>query len=379
MSPQNARALAAVIRLLSELLEASGNDGDRGALTAAFAEVLTEEGDPMQHISLLDRLVDDFGSLFDDFIPIGVSLEATLNADPAKLPSRNSSSVASNSSSSRRRRFGFGLHRENSKLDGESKVSSIFRTLSKNKGSNDHDLRGSLYARSRPIDVDPRLRGPIRPSSRDRRSPHPYSGPVSREQASASTEDLIHQDNSSQEDLSSRLANGNSRVGSVRRKRRSSLSDLRPLSALIETPSSPAGTPTNNTPSRAESSEGNKAGRPSPSPSRFGSPDRAMPAPVRPSTPSRKENIDPNQEQATLKRHNAIRTPVQENSKREQARSIPTRGMELKERPALLNATEVRRPQRGNSPQKQQTLRLQSPQKVFPFRSPCLCQKVKLT
>ncbi|OOF97467.1 hypothetical protein ASPCADRAFT_206299, partial [Aspergillus carbonarius ITEM 5010] len=60
MSPQNRRALASMIRLLAELLDASGSDGDRGALTAAFAEVLTVEGDPMHHISLLDRLVDDF-------------------------------------------------------------------------------------------------------------------------------------------------------------------------------------------------------------------------------------------------------------------------------------------------------------------------------
>ncbi len=41
------------------LLDASGNDGDRGALTATFAELLVREGNPHEYITLLDRLVDD--------------------------------------------------------------------------------------------------------------------------------------------------------------------------------------------------------------------------------------------------------------------------------------------------------------------------------
>ena len=349
MGPQNARALAGTIRLLSELLDACGNDGDRGALTAAFAEVLTEEGDPMHHVSLLDRLVDDFGTLFDDFVPIGAPLEEILNVDPAKSPSRNSSSMASNSSSLRRR-LGFGMHRETLKADGEGKVSSILRTLSKNKGSHDPELstlRGSLYAR---------------PRIRDQRSPHPNSRPSSREQASVSTEELVRGGSCSQENLLSSPArggaNGNSRVGSVRRKRRSSLSDLRPLSTLIEMPSSSAGTPTNAMPSQVDS-------HPSPSPSRFDLPDRTGSPPPRPSTPSRKENIDPNMEQS--KRYQALRTPTRENSCRDQAGSV--KGTELKERPGLLNAAQARRLQTANSPPKSQKLRMQSPQKVFSLSS----------
>ena len=49
----------------SSLLDASGNDGDRGALTAAFAEMLANDDNPQMYISLLDRLVEDFDILFD--------------------------------------------------------------------------------------------------------------------------------------------------------------------------------------------------------------------------------------------------------------------------------------------------------------------------
>lgn len=51
--------------MLYSLLEASGNDGDRGALTAAFTELLVPEGDPHVYISLLDRLVEDFELFFE--------------------------------------------------------------------------------------------------------------------------------------------------------------------------------------------------------------------------------------------------------------------------------------------------------------------------
>ena len=47
------------------LLDASGNDGDRGALIASFTEVLVLDGNPHDYITLLDRLVDDYDTLFD--------------------------------------------------------------------------------------------------------------------------------------------------------------------------------------------------------------------------------------------------------------------------------------------------------------------------
>lgn len=168
ISPQNRRALAAIIRLLAELLDASGNDGDRGALTMAFAEVLTEEGDPVQHVSLLDRLVDDFDNLFEEFVPGGASVEGTLSFDQNKTANKNTGSVGSNSSSFRKR-FGFSLHKESQKSEGESKVASILRTLSKRQSPADSEPntpKGSLM-RSKSTDVDARL-GLLRPASRDR-------------------------------------------------------------------------------------------------------------------------------------------------------------------------------------------------------------------
>lgn len=51
------------------LLDASGNDGDRGALIASFAEALVLDGNPHDYITLLDRIVDDYDDLFDGNMP----------------------------------------------------------------------------------------------------------------------------------------------------------------------------------------------------------------------------------------------------------------------------------------------------------------------
>lgn len=57
------------------LLDASGNDGDRGVLIASFAEALVLDGNPHDYITLLDRIVDDYDSLFDGIttlsLPVG--------------------------------------------------------------------------------------------------------------------------------------------------------------------------------------------------------------------------------------------------------------------------------------------------------------------
>lgn len=57
------------------LLDASGNDGDRGVLIASFAETLVLDGNPHDYITLLDRIVDDYDNLFDGIttlsLPVG--------------------------------------------------------------------------------------------------------------------------------------------------------------------------------------------------------------------------------------------------------------------------------------------------------------------
>ncbi|KAE8149326.1 hypothetical protein BDV25DRAFT_156608 [Aspergillus avenaceus] len=364
MSPQNRRALASLVRLLADLLDASGNDGDRGALTAAFAEILTVEGDPIQYISLLDRLVDDFDNLFDEYIPGGSSLEGILNCDQSKPVAHTVGSINSNASSFRKR-FGFSLHRESQRYEGESKVSSILRTLSKGKSSGDSEQgsqRGSIL-RSKSIDIDTGLGHFLRPGSRDR-------------SVASISQENIRRPGSSQAETSSLSsirempANG----VKVRRKRRSSLSDLRPGTASTDasamspgedqrpvTPGSTSDlvTPTKQT--RSQTNYGSGSPRRSTSPFKNGSPIRmtspSRRSPTRPVTPSRKENIDPKAEhRASRKKGDAPMSPTQEAKRRSRATSVPgSRVPGLKERSLPVNGTAVH---------KSQKLRMQSPQKL---------------
>ncbi|KAL4987721.1 hypothetical protein BDW68DRAFT_187821 [Aspergillus falconensis] len=372
MSPQNRRALASLIRLLADLLDASGSDGDRGALTAAFAEILTVEGDPMQHISLLDRLVDDFDHLFDEFISGGSTLEGILTNELTRTTSQTPGSVGSNASSFRKR-FGFGLHRENS---GESKVASILRTLSKNKGPNESEAgtqRGSILVRSKSIDVDTSLSSLLRPGSRDR------SG-------ASTSQEMLRRPGSAQEDPQSSLKGiSGSGVVRIRRKRRSSLSDLRPGTASTDVsnvspsqaprPTTPGSSSTNLqtdlvTPSksaRPQTSHGSGSTARSTSPlkgsppPRLGSPSRR--SPVRPVTPSRKENVDPKYAPSERSAMNKIEESISSTSEPKRRPGM-TRTPVLKERVAQINGSEAKRPLSSPSLTRSQRLRLQSPQKL---------------
>ncbi|RDW62957.1 putative Rho guanyl nucleotide exchange factor [Aspergillus mulundensis] len=372
MSPQNRRALASLIRLLADLLDASGSDGDRGALTAAFAEILTAEGDPMQHISLLDRLVDDFDHLFDEFVSGGSSLEGILTSELTRTTSQTPGSVGSNASSFRKR-FGFGLHRENS---GEGKVASILRTLSKNKGPNDSEPgtpRGSMLVRSKSIDVDTSLSSLLRPGSRDR------SGP-------STSQEMLRRPGSSQEDPQSSLKGvSGSGVVRVRRRRRSSLSDMRPGTASSDVshvsqssqaprPTTPGSSSTNLqgdlvTPlmsARPQTSHGSGSTARSVSPlkgsppPRTGSPNRR--SPIRPVTPSRKENVDPRYTPSERNVMDKIEESVSPTEPKR--RSGISRTPALKERVAQINGSEAKRPLSSSSLTRSQRLRLQSPQKL---------------
>lgn len=223
LSPQNKRAFSTTVHLLSDLLDASGSDGDRGALIATFTEALVLEGNPHDYIMLLDRIVDDYDNLFesaftgrekDDMAPGTGSLSSTR--------SFNTGSMNSNASSLRKR-FGFNtLSRENSKNEQESKVASIWRTLSKNTRSpGDSNMPKASLVRSRSTDSDNRMLPPSRPASRDRpttsgSSDEPRSRPGS-----------SHLNTST---LSSIGENTPSKPPPLpRKKRRSSLSDLTSL------------------------------------------------------------------------------------------------------------------------------------------------------
>jgi hypothetical protein len=242
MAPQNKRAFIAIIKLLADLLDGCGNDGDRGAMTVAFAELLVSEGDPHDYINLLDRMVEDSERLFEDIGP-GASTGYTtpqygsMSSTTRSTRSINTGSLTSNASSLRKR-FGLDtLLRQNSnKTDPESRP-SMWRTLSKNsrnaaggEQTSSSLSKGSLN-RSRSIDVDNRIESPgRRPVSRDR--PSILGAFDERPASSHSRLSTIGASPPQETAVVSKLQ---------KKKRRSSLSDLKALMAAtsLDSPASP--------------------------------------------------------------------------------------------------------------------------------------------
>ncbi|KAF8861700.1 hypothetical protein BDZ45DRAFT_799876 [Acephala macrosclerotiorum] len=237
MAPQNRRAFIAIIKLLADLLEGCGNDGDRGALTISFAELLVIDGEPHEYINLLDRMVEDQERLFDDIGPGAIQGYGTGNnsAFGSISGGRNNASatgsVASNTSSFRKR-FADTLLRQNSKGDGDRP--SVWRTLSK---TNRHVATGEVITpsslskgslnRSRSIEGSPR-----RPSSRDRPTvlgafderPTSSQGPSTRLSTIGASPPPEEQKDTTK---------------TLKKKRRSSLSDLKTLVAAAALANSP--------------------------------------------------------------------------------------------------------------------------------------------
>ncbi|KAI4205670.1 MAG: hypothetical protein LQ350_000167 [Teloschistes chrysophthalmus] len=232
MSPQSRRAFTAAIKLLSDLLDAAGNDGDRGALMASFTEALVSGSNPHGYIILFDRLVEDYDNLFE------ASAVNSTDASPGtgttsdslkRHRSVNTGSMSSNASSLKKR-FGFGnLSRENSKSESESKVASVWRALNKNaKSPSENQLqpgslsKGSLL-RSKSTDTNPWMLPPPRPVSRDLPTP-PSASP---RDASSSRATSSHMNmsilNTIGEDTPTKVP------VTLKKKRRSSLSDLKPI------------------------------------------------------------------------------------------------------------------------------------------------------
>ncbi|KAI5866719.1 hypothetical protein GGS23DRAFT_284443 [Durotheca rogersii] len=230
MAPQNRRAFTALIKLLADLLDGCGNDSDRGALTLAFAELLTDNDTAHNYINLLDRLVEDCDHIFYEgpsgfgagMSHMGAIFES-MNSTTRSVKSHNGS-LTSNTSSLRRK-FGFDnfLSRQNSKNDGDSR-SSVWRSLSKHNrhpgtGENSTLTRNSVV-RTKSIDAGVpsgpnKLR---RPGSRDR---PPIAGAFD---DSFSRPTSSHKLETIGEPETEEVGSGDSR-----RKRRSSLSDLQDL------------------------------------------------------------------------------------------------------------------------------------------------------
>jgi hypothetical protein len=232
MAPQNRRAFIAIIKLLADLLDGCGNDGDRGALTLAFAELLVDDGNPSDYMNLLDRLVEDCDRIFEKAEaadPTSLLLRGSPYDSLAAWTAGNrsqksiSGSVTSNTSSLRRK-FGFDtLLRQNSKTETERP--SMWRTLSKHsKTPSSESVSISIASRSKSVDmganytISNRLR---RPGSRDR---PPVAGAF---------DDIGHRPASSHrlETIGEPEVAESADTKSLKKKRRSSLSDLKTLMA----------------------------------------------------------------------------------------------------------------------------------------------------
>ncbi len=242
MAPQNRRAFVGIVKLLADLLEGCGNDADRGSLTAAFSELLVVEGDPHDFINLLDRLVEDSDRLFDDLGPafssgLATPLYGSVSSATRSTFSTNTGSITSNTSSIRKR-FGLDtLLRQNSKSESDSRP-SMWRTLSKNSRNvvNGEPTSSSLSKaslhRSRSIDTDTRLDSPNRrPPSRDRPT---VLGTFDDRPSSSHMQSRLSTIGASPPPEEAALGK------SLKKKRRSSLSDLKSLlaSTTLDSPSS---------------------------------------------------------------------------------------------------------------------------------------------
>lgn len=376
MAPQNRRAFIAIIKLLADLLEGCGNDGDRGALTAAFAELLVIDGQPHDYINLLDRMVDESERLFDDIGPGAIAFGGSGTSAYESISGNRSNPSATGSltsnASSLRRRFADTLLRQNSnKTDSESRP-SMWRTLSKSSRSaatgeqmtSSSLSKGSLN-RSRSIESPGR-----RPISRDRptvlgafddgpSSSHGQPTRMSTIEASPPPEEQT----------------GTTR--SLKKKRRSSLSDLKSLMAAAtlgtSSPLGPLSPPAN------QNIKFNTSPR-TPSPTKIpvagGIMDRNRSAMYRTGSPNQKENAaqglsSRNIGNLTERPHNIMSTPdtvvVKDlwstgkghSKSSSMSSNIPT--LRPANRDRALSTSKPTSSSQRSSPQK---LRLQSPQKL---------------
>ncbi|KAF9874633.1 hypothetical protein CkaCkLH20_07770 [Colletotrichum karsti] len=240
MAPQNQRAFTALIKLLADLLDGCGNDGDRGILTVSFAELLVHDGTAQNYINLLDRLVEDCDRIFDDPSSIHLTVQQAFESMNSRSGGKSHTGSLTSNTSSIRRKFGFdSLLRQNSKNDSERP--SVWRTLSKHSrhpasadASSSSSLSKMTSGRARSIDsgtgTQPGPNKLRRPGSRDR---PPLAGAFDEAPRPTSSQRLDMRLETIGEPEIEQIP-----VKSSKKKRRSSLSDLRSLmsAATIDDP-----------------------------------------------------------------------------------------------------------------------------------------------
>ncbi|KAL5114813.1 hypothetical protein ACEQ8H_007306 [Pleosporales sp. CAS-2024a] len=296
LAPQNQRALRAIVQLLAELLDGTSNDGDRGILTAAFAEMIVPAGNANDFISLMDRLVQDIEALF------AIPMPGLNTPNYGSIDSKGRSIAGSiNSNTSLRKRFGFGtLTRENSKSEIESKVGSLWRSLSKNSHATDGQppslSKAGYPSLGRSNSTDTGRVSPKRPSSRDRPT---VLGAFNFENGVSTG------NNRSFLGALGTIGEVPPTTGPPRKKRRSSLSDLKTLQDADNVPTWSPQTPRSKPDAeprdaRQSSAEPRTPSRITPSTIKHTS---AIPTPTRLGSPMRKENSPAN----TLERAGTVR------------------------------------------------------------------------
>ena len=231
MAPQNRRAFAALIKLLADLLDGCGNDSDRGALTIAFAEILVTDGSAHAYINLLDRLVEDCERIFEDIkFGSGVNLSYSTYDHAVIRGGKSQTGSMTSNTSSLRRKFGLeSLLKPNSKNDENR---SMWRSLSKRGRSpdtGDATPYGSIRAsvnRSRSIESHGGSSSKLqrRPGSRDK-PPVPVTVDdfFQRPASSHRLETIGEPDTEQQQPAQTK----------TKKKRRSSLSDLKSLMSQV--------------------------------------------------------------------------------------------------------------------------------------------------
>lgn len=315
MAPQNRRAFTALIKLLEDLLEGCSNDSDRGALTVAFAELLVEDGSAQNYINLLDRLVEDCDRIFEDpLAALTSSFERTLAYESLNSPYHSYKSAGSlnSNTSSLRRKFGFdNLLRQNSKNDGDRP--SVWRTLSKHgrhpATGDSSSLGRSAINRSKSIDVGvPTIPNKLRrPGSRDR------------PRVAGAFDDMhVRPPNTHRPGSSHRLESGLETIGepetelleppkSPKKKRRSSLSDLKNLMEMTTPEAPPPPMPLNVTKKTSEKVNAAPPRIPVPSSKIPTSPVKSKPSPKQ----SPKPSPPPTSKIPTTPQSQSLRSPRQ--------------------------------------------------------------------
>ena len=306
----------------------------------------------------------------------GAASDSTANS-LKRARSINTGSLSSNASSLRKR-FGFGaLSRENSKLESESKVSSVWRTLSKSTKntiegeSQPPSLSKASLLRSKSTDTDARVLSSSRLSSRDRPTAFGSFGqeePLARPGSG-------HNNPSTLSTIGEFVPKATPSL--LKKKRRSSLSDLKALHgssgasawspADLREPKTP-GQPKNQIkmspriPSPTRHDYGSRFG--GYSPQRFASPSRKDGSPSIPlASPLTERAINRKSDEVVI-------TTFSPKKRTDSHSSIPTLKGESRERSRTSPAGSPPK-KASQSPQK---LRMQSPQKVCKSQNSCSCE-----